>query len=71
MLTVKKLTELLTKDQNYQFFICAGPKNPKDKVYDQKGKMAICLGPILALTLNNKLNCILIAYLITSIIILE
>ena len=56
-LTVKFFTELLTDDQNDQILICAGPKNPKDKVYDQKNKMVICSGPILAFTLlKNKIK---------------
>ena len=52
-LTVKFLTELLSDDQNDQIVICVGLKNPQDKVWDQKNKMVICLGPIFAFTFVN------------------
>ena len=38
---------MLTDDQNDQISICVEPKNPKDNVYDQTGKMIIYSGLIL------------------------
>ena len=45
--------QLLTEDQLWSDLNCTGPKNLKDKVYDQNDKMGICSGPILTFTFLN------------------